>query len=327
MKKSCLALASLTAAFLVPGFSAGAAETEIIFAISTPQGAMGQLTGQRFTDIANEKLKGKAKVSYFHSDQLGPDKDLMQKLKLGTIQLTYMGSEMPQYVEEAAIFDMPFLVKDRDHVLKMEKTWVWDTFAPACEKKGYKFISLWENGFRHITNNVRAINTPDDLKGLKIRTPRSKWRLEMFKAYGSNPSPMAFSEVFVGLQTGALDGQENPLTHIAANQLQEVQKYLSLSSHVYSPNFMLAYQKHWEKLPADVRKVLEETAEAVRPWMYETVAKEDAQLADTLKAKGMAVNSVDRASFVKASQPLYDMFEQDIKGGKAMIDRILTLAQ
>ncbi len=302
------------------------AEVEIVFAISTPQGAMGQVSGQRLTDLANEKLAGKAKIVYYHSDQLGPDKSLMQKLKLNTIQLTHMASVMPSYVEESAVFDMPFLVKDRDHVLKIEKEWLWKTFAPAAEKKGYKLIALWENGFRHITNNVKPITTPEDLKGIKIRTPRSEWRVAMFRAFGANPTPMPFSEVFVGLQTGAIDAQENPLTHIAANQLQEVQKYLSLSGHVYSPVFLLAYKEHWEKIPADIRKVIEDTAQEIRPWIYETVAAADERLVGELQSKGMEVNSVDREAFVKASAPVYELFDEKIPGGKAMIDEILSLA-
>jgi TRAP-type transport system periplasmic protein len=308
-------------------WGAQAAPMEIVFAISTPQGAMGQQTGARFTDICNQKLAGKAKVAYYHSDQMGPDKDLMQKLKLGTVHLTYMASVMPQYVEEAAIFDMPFLVKDRDHVLKMEKEFVRTVFAEAAAKKGYKYIALWENGFRHMTNNVRPITTPADLNGVKIRTPRSKWRLEMFRAFGANPTPMPFSEVFVGLQTGAIDGQENPLTHIAANKLEEVQKFLSISSHVYSPNFVIAFERHWNNIPADIRAVLEETAEAVRPWTYEAVAAADARLVGELESKGMQVNEVDREAFVKASAPVYELFDKEIPGGKKMIDDILALAK
>ncbi len=325
MKKLATAICLTALAFAC--FTATAlAELEIVFAISTPQGAMGQVSGQRLTDIVNEKLAGKAKLVYYHSDQLGPDKSLMQKLKLNTIQLTHMASVMPSYVEEAAIFDMPFLVKDRAHVLRIEKEWLWKTFAPAAEKQGYKLIALWENGFRQITNNVRPITTPADLKGIKLRTPRSEWRVAMFEAFGANPTPMPFSEVFVGLQTGVIDGQENPLTHIAANQLQEVQKYLSISNHVYSPVFLIAYKEHWEKIPADVRKVIEDTAQEIRPWIYETVAAADERLVGELESKGMKVNKVDRDSFVKASAPVYDLFNQKIPGGKAMIEEILGLA-
>jgi len=323
-----LKLTSVAVIALGMSWEAAAAEPmEIIFAISSPNGSMGQLTGERFTKLANEKLAGKAKVVFYHSHQLGPDKDLMQKLKLGTIHMTHMASVMPNYVKEAAIFDMPFVVKDRDHVLKMEKEFVQKVFAPAAAKKGYKFLALWENGFRHITNNVRPISTPADLDSVKLRTPRSKWRVSMFRTFGANPTPMPFSEVFVGLQTGAIDGQENPLTHIAANKLQEVQKYLSISGHVYSPAFVLASEKNWSKLPADVRKILEETAEGVRPWIYKTVAAADARLVDELKTKGMKVNHVNRESFVKQSQPVYDAFDKEVEGGGKMIADILSLAK
>lgn len=321
-----LMLAAAAGALLCQGAISAQAQTDITFAISTPLGAMGQQSGQRFTDIANEKLGDLGSVSFYHSDQLGPDKDLMQKLKLGSVNLTHMASVMPSYVAETAIFDMPFLVADRNHVLALEKDWLWDTIAPAFEREGYHLIALWENGFRQITNNVRPIETPADLDGVKLRTPRSDWRVMMFDTYGANPTPMPFSEVFVGLQTGAIDGQENPLTHIAANQLQEVQDYLSLSDHVYSPVFLFTTTRQWESWPEEVRTILKETAEEVRPWIYETVAEADARLVDELAEKGMEVNRVDRESFVEASAPVYDAFDQEIEGGRAMIDEVLSLA-
>ena len=319
----------LIAALLTAGsLGAGAAEaqTEIVFGISTPLGAMGQQSGQRFTDLVNEKLEGVAHVDYYHSDQLGSDKDLMQKLKLGAVNLTHMSSVMPGYVPETAIFDMPFLVKDRAHVEAIGGAWLDERLAPAFEAKGYKLIAFWENGFRQITNNVRPIVTPADLDGVKLRTPNSQWRVRMFETLGANPTPMPFSEVFVGLQTGAIDGQENPLTHIAANQLNEVQSYLSLSSHVYSPVFLITTTRQWDGWPEEVRTAIEETAEEIRPWIYETVDTADGALVDELAAKGMEVNEVDRAAFVAASAPVYEAFDAEIEGGQAMIDEILKLA-
>ena len=320
-------LVGLTAITLCFSATAMAAPLEIIFAVSTPKGAMGERSGTHYTNIVNKKLAGKAKVVFYHTHQLGPDKDLMQKLKLGTIHMTHMASVMPNYVPEAAIFDMPFIVKDRDHVIKMEKDVIRTTFAAAAAKKGYKYLGLWENGFRHITNNVRPITSPADLKGVKLRTPRSKWRVAMFKEFGANPTPMPFSEVFVGLQTGAIDGQENPLTHIAANKLQEVQKFLSISGHVYSPTFVLAYEKHWNKIPADVRKILEDTVEEIRPWVYETVGAADEKLVGSLESKGMSVNKVDFKAFVDASAPIYKKFDEEVPGGAKMIKAILDLAK
>src|SRR3970040_2016437 len=147
--------------------------------------------------------------------------------------------------------------------------------APAVEAKGLKILAVWENGYRHITNNKRPINGPQDLKGLKLRTPKGEWRVKMFQAYGANPSPMAFSEVFVALQTGVMDGQENPLIQIYSAKFQEVQKYLSLSGHVYTPAYITTGKKRWESLTAEVRKILEQSARETQAYVYSTAARFD----------------------------------------------------
>ena len=197
---------------------------------------------------------------------------------------------------------------------------------PAIEAKGYKVIGFWENGIRHITNNVRPINTPADLQGVKIRTPKSTWRVKMFSAWGANPTPMAFSEVFVALQTGVIDGQENPYTNIYAAKLNEVQKYLSITGHVYTPSYLTAGAGQWEKLPADVRAILEKTAVDVQPWMYAMGNMDDMRLRDSL-AKDMQVNIADRDAFVEASKPIYEEFAKEVPTGKAMIALALKLAK
>ncbi|MDV2965686.1 TRAP transporter substrate-binding protein [Nitratireductor aquimarinus] len=191
---------------------------------------------------------------------------------------------------------------------------------------GYRPLAIWENGFRQITNNERPINTPEDLKGLKIRTPNSSWRVAMFKEYGSNPTPMGFSEVFVALQTGVIDGQENPLTNIAAGKLDEVQEYLSLSGHVYSPAYPTVGVAAFEKLDPEVQTVLAETAQEVAIWAREMGASKDGDLLKQLEENGMKVNKADRAAFVAASKPLYDKFAAEVENGQAMIDQALSLA-
>lgn len=221
---------------------------------------------------------------------------------------------------------MPFLVKDRAHLNRIEHKIFWPMIAPAIEKKGYKVIGFWENGIRHITNNVRPINTPADLKGVKIRTPKSTWRVKMFSSWGSNPTPMSFSEVFVALQTGVIDGQENPLTNIYAAKLNEVQKYLSITGHVYTPSYLTTGAKQWSKLPADVRTILEKTARDVQGWMYATGTQDDLALRTKLE-KSMEVNVADRAAFVEASKPIYVEFAKLIPTGKQMIDMALELAK
>ncbi len=308
------------------GMIQSASALEIVLAISAAPGSTQYVTAEEFTNRANELLGDKAKVVFYGSGQLGDDKDLMQKLKLGTVHLSMPSSIMSSIAPEAGLFDMPFLVKDRAHLNRIEHRVFWPMIAPVIEEKGYKVIGFWENGVRHITNNVKPINTPEDLKGLKIRTPKSTWRVKMFTAWGANPTPMAFSEVFVGLQTGVIDGQENPYTNIAGAKLNEVQKYLSVTGHVYTPSYLTAGAGQWEKLPADVREILEATARNVQGWMYATGTMDEMTLRDKL-AESMEVNVADRAAFVAASKPIYEEFAAEVPTAKQMIDLALQLAE
>ena len=163
---------------------------------------------------------------------------------------------MSSAVDAFGMFEMPYLVKNREHMKKIEAAVVWPSLAPMAEAKGYKLLAVWENGFRHITNNAKPIVKPADLAGMKLRVPQGKWRVKMFQAYGANPSPMALSEVFVALQTGVMDGQENPLTQIYSSKFQEVQKYLSMTGHVYTPAYLATGKTKFASLPADVQAIL-----------------------------------------------------------------------
>jgi len=250
----------------------------------------------------------------------------MQKLRLGSVHLSMPSSIMSTVSPEFALFDMPFLIKDRAHLGRIAQPVFWQMIAPSTEKKGYKILGLWENGFRQITNNTRPIDKPEDLKGIKLRVPGGAWRVKMFKLWGANPTPMAFSEVFVGLQTGVIDGQENPYTNIYAAKFQEVQKYLSITNHVYTPSYLTTGTNTWSAWPQEIRDAISQTAKEMETWSYEQGAKDDTVLKDKLIAGGMKANTADRAAFVKASQPLYDEFEKEVPNGKAMIEATLKAA-
>ena len=300
---------------------------DIVFAISAKPGALHGDTAQRFADLLQKKLGSKHNVKFYHSAQLGKDKELMQKLKLGTVHFSMPSSIMASMVPQFAVFDMPFIIKDRKHVQAVEKNIFWKHIAPKAEAKGYKMVSLWENGIRHISNSKKPINTPADLKGLKIRTPKSSWRVAMFNEWGASPTPMSFSEVFVGLQTGVIDGQENPLGTIWGNKLHEVQKYVSLTGHVYIPAYLATSTKVWNSLPADVKKAAKEAGEEVKAAMYAQGAKNDGSLVDNLKSAGVKVNMANRQSFVDASAPVYAKFKKEVDGGAALVDGFLKLAK
>ncbi|HEY9015618.1 MAG TPA: TRAP transporter substrate-binding protein, partial [Gemmatimonadales bacterium] len=270
---------------------------------------------------------GKVKVVSYGSSQLGGDKELVQKLKLGTVDMAVPSTVMSSEVDLYGIFELPYMVKDREHMKRIEKEVFWPALEPATEKKGLKVLALWENGYRHITNNKRPVRVPKDLEGFKLRVPEGKWRVKMFQEYGANPSPMKFSELFTALQTGVMDGQENPFTQIWSAKLQEVQKYLSLSGHVYTPAYVLVGKTKYEQLPADVRKVLEDTAKEVQAFVYATAEQQESELLGKLKAAGMQVNEVDKNAFIAASKGIYDEFAREVPAARPLIEKAVALGR
>lgn len=327
MKKNIL-IPSVIAAAVMMSTSAFAKDLKV--ATSAQVGSLQYNTTQYFTDYANQQFD-KAGIDYnlkfFGAAQLGKDKDVQQKLKLGTIDLALLTSTLPTHVSEMALFELPFLVSDRNHVAKIEEQVFWPYIAPAAEKKGYKVIGFWENGFRNITNSKRPINEPSDLAGLKVRTPNSSWRVKMFKNWGANPTPMGFSEVFIGLQTGVIDGQENPYTNIYAAKLQEVQGYLSVTNHVYTPAYLTAGARHYGKHPEEVREILEQSAKAAQQWGYEQASQLETELQQKLVDGGMKLNVANRQAFVDASGPIYDDFKANVNNGDVMLEKALASAK
>lgn len=204
--------AAVFAAFATP--AAFADEIELKLGHVAAPGSLFDTVSKEFAKRVNDKLAGKAKVVVFGSSQLGNDRELLQKVKLGTVDFALPTTVMSSEVDLFGLFEMPYLVKDRAHMGRIEKEIFWPSLAPLAERKGLKVLAVWENGYRHITNNRRPIVKPADLNGIKLRTPRGKWRVKMFEAYGASPSPLPFSEVFTALQTGVMDGQENPFANI-----------------------------------------------------------------------------------------------------------------
>jgi tripartite ATP-independent transporter DctP family solute receptor len=303
------------------------AQTEIKFGHVGEPGSLFAASADEYARRANARLGAKAKVVVYGSSQLGGDKELLQKLKLGTVDMALPSTVMSSEADLFGVFEMPYLVKDRAHMGRIEKEVFWSKLAPEAEKKGLKVIAVWENGYRHITNSKRPINTPDDLKGIKLRVPEGKWRVKMFQTYGANPSPMKFSEVFTALQTGVMDGQENPFTQIYSAKFQEVQKFLSLTGHVYTPAYVTVGAKKWAALPDDVRRILEDTAKETQAFVYEKAAKDDEDLLGKIKAAGVQVNSPNKDAFVAASKPVYEEFAKEVAGSKDVIDRAIALGK
>jgi tripartite ATP-independent transporter DctP family solute receptor len=284
------------AGIMMIGVAPAIAQTEIKFGHVGEPGSLYQVIGDEFARRANVLLAGKAKVVVYGSSQLGGDKEMLQKLRLGTLDLSLPSTIMSSEVDLIGMFEMPYIVKDRAHMARIEKEIFWPDIAPAIEKKGLKVLSVWENGYRHLTNNRRPITVPDDLKGIKLRVPEGKWRIKMFQNYGASPSPMKFSELFTALQTGVMDGQENPFTQIHSSKLHEVQKFLSLSGQTQA-------------------------------FVYETAERAEKELLDKIRASGIQVNEVNKDAFIAASRSTYEEFGKEVAGARALIDKAVALGR
>ncbi|SEA36034.1 TRAP transporter substrate-binding protein [Rubrimonas cliftonensis] len=317
-------IAAALAALLISG-DAALAQQALRFGHVGEPGSLFAQSAEAFARIANEKLAGKAEVQVFGSSQLGNDREMLQKLKLGQMMFALPSSVMSSVAPEFGVFEMPYIIQDREHIKAVEREMLLDVFNPAAEAQGYRILAFWENGFRHITNNVRPVTAPSDLEGVKLRTPNGEWRVKMFQAYGANPTPMAFSDVFTALQTGVIDGQENPYAQIASAKFQEVQKYLSITGHVYTPGYILTSTTHFDRLDRDVQAALILSAREAQAEVYAIAERLEVELLDVIKAAGVAVNEADKAAFVEASRPIYDEFAATVDGGAALVERINAL--
>ena len=323
-RSSLLLLIALTAVAGCAENSAG--PLELKFGHVGAPGSLFAASAEEFARRANERLGDRATVVVFGASQLGGDEVLLQKLKLGTVDFALPSTIMSSTFAAFGLFEMPYLVEDREHMRRIEEEIVWPTLRPYVTEQGYDIIAVWENGFRHVTNSIRPIYTPDDLDGVKLRTPRGIWRVKMFQTFGANPSPMPLSEVFVALQTGVMDGQENPLAQIVSSKFHEVQPYLSLTSHVYSPAYVTVSAGRWGRLPQDIRQILVETARETQAYVYDTAERMEAEFLQELLDADVAVNEPDFDSFVVASQAVYEEFGNSVVGGRELLDHAFSLA-
>jgi len=301
------------------------AEMKLRFGHVGAPGSLFEASVNAFAECANGKLGDTATVQTFGSSQLGKDQELLQKLKLGQVDFALPSSVMSSVDDTFGVFEMPYIIKDREHMKRVTAE-IGDVFQQAAKDNGFRIIGYFENGFRHITNNVRPINVPSDLDGVKLRTPKGAWRVKMFQLYGANPTPMAFSEVFTALQTGVIDGQENPYAQIASAKFQEVQEYLSITGHVYTPAYVLVSDNHFSGLPQDVQDALTSCGDETRQVVYDKAAQLETDLLKVIKDAGVAVNEADKDAFIEASAPIYEEFGATVEGGAELIDRVQALS-
>jgi tripartite ATP-independent transporter DctP family solute receptor len=319
-------LAVVLAAVLGPGGAADirAAEFDLTEAHTTTADHPYTLGMVRYAELVKQRTGGRVAIQIHHSRELGDERQVVEGLQLGTIHLTVTSTgPLGGFVPEMNVVDLPFLFRDGGHAYKVLDGEIGRNLLNRFEAVGIKGLAFWENGFRHITTAKKPIREPGDLRGLKIRVMENKVHQAAFRQLGSDATPMAWGEVFTSLQQGLLDAQENPIPVIYTFKLYEVQKFLSLTGHVYSPAPVLMSKKTWDRMPPDIRKIMLDTAVEVAKDQRGLIHEQERRQIGELRAKGMAViENPDRAAFREAMKPVFEQFQGQF--GKDLVQRIVN---
>ena len=316
---------ALAAALFVAGLNTYAAPIVIkyshVVADVTPKGQ----AAIKFKELAEKKLPGKVEVQVFPNSQLFGDGKEMEALILGDVQIIAPSlSKFGKYTKKIQIFDLPFLFDDIHSVDRFQNSAAGQTLLSSMEKKGIKGFGYLHNGMKQLSANV-PLGVPADAKGLKFRIQASDVLEAQFKAVGGNPQKISFSEVYQSLQTGVVDGAENPWSNIYSKKFHEVQKYITESNHGVVDYMVVSNAKWWDGLPADVKKGLDEAMKESIAFGNKVAFDEDSEfrakiIADN-KAKVLPMNKDQQNQWRTAMKPVWKQFESDI--GKDLIDAAL----
>ena len=273
-------------------------------------------------DTLSDLSGGEMTIEQFPANALGGEREMVEGLQIGTVDLVITSTgPVGNFVPDTLITDIPFLFRDYDHAHAVLDGPIGQEILAKFPEHGLVALAWGENGFRNLTNNVRAVRTPADAEGLKVRTMENQVHMQAFETLGVLPTPMAFPELFTALQQGTVDGQENPIGVILSADFAQVQGYLSLTNHVYSPAMILASPLVYDGLTEEQQGWLKEAAAAGAAAMREKVRQDADEGVAMLEDQGMEVtNDVDRAAFEEALAPAYEAYAEQF--GQDKIDAI-----
>jgi TRAP-type transport system periplasmic protein len=269
------------------------------------------LAAERLATLLKERSQGRIEMRVAGSAQLGDDAAMLTALRTGTLDMSVNSQGAASaVVPEVAALGLPFLFNGAPAAYKVVDGPAGEDLAKRFEAVGLTVLGWWDNGIRHTTNSKRPITRPEDLRGLKIRTPPDPMTIDIFQALGAATQQINFNELYVALQQGVVDGQENPLANIASSKLYEVNRFISLTGHKWECNPFLASRIAWGRLRPDDRKLIQEVAKEAEAYQRNVSQEIDTKLLAEFRAnQQVAVNEVDQAPFRAATASVYDKWE------------------
>src|SRR5215468_523562 len=325
MRRILLAAASIAALALV---GPATAQSPIVIkfshvvATNTPKG----LAAEKFKELAEKYTDGKVKVEVYPNSQLYKDKEELEALQLGAVQMLAPSNSKfgPIGIKEFEVFDLPYILPDLKTLRKVTDGPLGARLLKLLDSKGMTGLAYWDNGFKQMTANKKLV-APADFKGLKFRIQSSKVLEAQFRALGAIPQVMAFSEVYQALQTGVVDGQENTPSNIFTQKFYEVQKYTTLTNHGYIGYVVVVNKKFWDDLPADIRGQLQKAMDEATVYSNDISEKENSESLDDIKKSGktqlITPTAAENDAMRKAMEPLYQ--EMASRVGKQLIDDVV----
>jgi C4-dicarboxylate-binding protein DctP len=308
-------------------FSAAFAQTPIVIkfshvvAVDTPKGNAAEF----FKKLTEERTKGKVKVEVYPNSQLYKDKEELEALQLGAVQMLApsLAKFGPLGAREFEVFDLPYIFDNYAELHKVTDGPIGASLLKKLESKGIIGLAYWDNGFKDMSAN-KALRKPEDFKGLKMRIQSSKVLDSQMRALGANPQVMAFSEVYQALQTGVVDGTENPPSNLYTQKMHEVQKFLTISEHGYLGYAVIVNKKFWEGLPADIRKTLEGAMRDATKYANDIARKENDDAIEAVKKSGktqiITLTAEEKRAWKKALVKVHQ--EAESRVGKDLIQSI-----
>lgn len=323
--KRVLKVAGLTLVFGMVAFGANEKVYKLKMGLVANTSSNEYKAAETFANHLKEKSNGQLIVELYPGAQLGDDRSMLEQLSAGVLDLGFAEiSRFNIFFPEAQVYSLPYVIEDFDH---MKRASFDTTFGKNLQKKikdnlSIEILSQAYNGTRQTTSN-RPINSLEDMKGLKLRVPRADSNLEYAKNTGASPTPMAFSEVYLALQTNSVDGQENPLSAIRAQKFYEVQKYLAMTNHILNDQLYLASASSMKKLPQNLQDLIKSEAEIAAQYHTKLFVDEEASIIDFFKEQGVTVTTPDLEPFRKAMQPFYEVYmKNNGKLGKEALEEI-----
>ena len=279
---------------------------------------------EKFSDLVKKYTDGNVQVKIFPNSSLGSQKQILEGLLTGTVDISLTSAAaLSNYLPKTQVIELPFMFRSREHVYKVMDGPLAKEIYAGDEQKKIKVIDTWENGFRNITNSVRPITKPEDMRGIKIRVMENKMYIEMFNALGATSVPMARGEVFTALQTKVVDAQENPMGQIYTSKFYEVQKYLTVTGHTYSPEVVVFSLATWNKIPGKYQEGIVKASNEAKQLNRTLSAQMDQEYIGKVKEKGMAVTVLSPeqiAPFQEKMSPVWKLYSDTI--GQDLINRI-----